>query len=386
MSFFDDHKAIDTDTHVTEPGDTWTSRIASKWGEDVPHIQRINGMDTWIIGGEFAGGPGYTTMAGFDGTIPECRKTFEEFPPASYDSSERLKRMDREGIHAEVLYPNTGGFGSQAFLRLKDPALQIECVRAYNDFLLDWCSADRSRLVPVMAAPFWNVDAWVGEIERCAKLGFNAILTCNQPQDWDQPLLCDKHWDRVWAAAQDHDMSVSFHIGGGDLSSLMADHAGCGTKANFARISSTIFIDNSKCIADLIFGGVCHRFPKLKMVSVESAAGWLTSALEAMDWQWRNGGVQGEHPEYDLLPSEYFERQIYGCFWFEEKGIQSAIRTYPDNIMWETDYPHPTSMAPGPQVPADHPRVYVDRALDGLPDELVGKVLHDTAAEIYKLN
>ncbi len=31
-----------------------------------------------------------------------------------------------------------------------------------------------------------------------------------------------------------------------------------------------------------------------------------------------------------------------------------------------------------PQVPADRPRVYVDRAVEGLPDELVSKVLHDT--------
>jgi len=385
-SFFDRHRAIDTDTHVTEPPDLWTSRLSSKWGDAVPHIERREGRDLWIIGGEQVGGPGMTTAAGFDGTLPESRLTFDECPAASWDSKSRLALMDDEGIYGQVIYPNTGGFGSQAFLRLEDPKLMLECVQAYNDFLAEWCSADPNRLIPVMASPFWDVDAWIAEIERCAPLGHKAVLTCNQPQVWGQPMLCDPHWDRVWAACQDHDLSASFHIGGGSFEELMEDRSGCGTKANFARVSSTIFIDNSKQIADLIFGGVCHRFPKLKMVSVESGVGWIGSALEAMDWQWRNGGVSKEHPEYDLLPSEYFERQIYGCFWFEEEAVRSALARFPDNIMWETDYPHPTSMSPGPQTPADHPRDYIDRALAGVPEDVVHNVLEGTAAKIYHLN
>lgn len=385
-SLFDQHRAIDTDTHVTEPPDTWTARLASKWGDRIPHIERVDGLDLWIIGGEPAGGPGMVTAAGFDGTIPDGRKTFEECPAASYDAKARLALMDEEGIYAQVLYPNTGGFGSQAFLKLKDPELMLACVQAYNDFLAEWCSADPNRLIPVMASPFWDVDAWVQEIERCAALGHKAVLACNQPQVWGEPMLCDRHWDPVYAAAQDHDLSVSFHIGGGSFEEMIDDRSACGVKANFARVSSTIFIDNSKQLADLIFGGVCHRFPDLKMVSVESGVGWIASALEAMDWQWRNGGVDVEHPEYDLLPSEYFERQIYGCFWFEEDALRSAVTRFPNNIMWETDYPHPTSMSPGPATPADHPRDYVDRAMTGLPESTVHNVLEATAAKIYHVN
>ena len=74
---------------------------------------------------------------------------------------------------------------------------------------------------------------------------------------------------------------------------------------------------NAKTIAQLITGGICHRFPDLDFVSVESGIGWIPFALAALDWQWQNCGVPAEHPEYDLLPSEYFRRQIYGCFWFE---------------------------------------------------------------------
>ena len=66
----------------------------------------------------------------------------------------------------------------------------LECVRAYNDFLTEWCSKDAARLLPVTATPFWDVDAAVAELQRCAGKGFHTLNICNQPQDHGQrPLL-----------------------------------------------------------------------------------------------------------------------------------------------------------------------------------------------------
>jgi predicted TIM-barrel fold metal-dependent hydrolase len=93
--------------------------------------------------------------------------------------------------------------------------------------------------------------------------------------------------------------------------------------------------------------------------------------------------VAQEHPEYDLLPSEYFRRQIYGCFWYERAAAVAALLAYPDNMLFESDFPHPTCQHPGPATPAVEPRAYVDEALGGLPDDVMGKVLHDTAARLY---
>src|SRR4029078_7261304 len=94
-------------------------------------------------------------------------------------------------------------------------------------------------------------------------------------------------------------------------------------------------------------------------------------------------GVRDEHPEYDLLPSEYFRRQIYGCFWFERQGALDAIAQYPDNILFESDYPHPTCQHPGPRTPGQRPRDYAQELLGGLPDDVVRKVLHDNAAAVH---
>lgn len=384
-SFFDRFRVIDVDTHVTEPADVWTSRMASRWGDLVPHIEKVGGKDVWFVGEAPVGAPGAYSVAGYDGTFPDFPDGYDDIPKSTWDAQARLEHMDAEGIWAEVLYPNVGGFGMGRFQALDDPVLKLECVRAYNDWLADWAGADRRRLAPVMATPFWDVPQTVAEIQRSAANGHKAILACGQPQVFGLPHLRDKHWDPMWAAARDTGLPISFHVGAGDLSEVVDDFAHIGTKANFARAAGVTFVENWRCIGDLIFGGICHRFPEVKFVSVESGAGWMTSMLEMFDWQWQNGGVRSEHPEYDLLPSEYFRRQIFGCFWFESEGLRKALELLPDNMLYETDFPHPTSMSPGPASVAERPRDYADRTLASLPADTVCKVLHANAAALYDL-
>ena len=49
---FDRFSVIDVDTHVTEPADTWTSRVSKKWGDKVPQLVRLGEKDVWIVNGE----------------------------------------------------------------------------------------------------------------------------------------------------------------------------------------------------------------------------------------------------------------------------------------------------------------------------------------------
>jgi len=383
QKLFERYKVIDVDTHITEPPGVWTDRVASKWGNKVPHVRRVEGRDMWFIGDEPAGGPGFVTMAGHTDTFPNVPMGYDDIPKASYEAKARLQLMDEERIYAMVLYPNLGGFGSGGFLRLGEPELMLECVQAYNDFLVDWASEDLNRLLPVMALPFWDVEASVREIERSAAKGHRAVLFGSRPETFGEPPLAHKHWDPIWAASQAAGLPISFHIGAGDLSEIVTDKAEMGTKANFSRAGSLALLDNQSCLANLIFGGVCARFPKLDFVSVESGVGWLRCVLEMFDWQWVNGDVAKEHPEYDLLPSEYFERQVYGSFWFEREGIESALETFPDNLMWETDYPHPTCQYPSPNSSAVHPADYAEAVFEKVPEETARKVLQDTAARLY---
>ena len=72
-------------------------------------------------------------------------------------------------------------------------------------------------------------------------------------------------------------------------------------------------------------------------------------------------------------------RQIYGCFWFEKRGLANMIhRVGVDNCMFETDFPHPTCLYPNPLESAAE-------ALDGLTLDETHKVLSGNAAKLYKI-
>ena len=255
---FDRYRVIDVDSHVSEPADLWTSRVAKKWGDKVPHtrIDPASGKEQWVVGGQPLMHVGMTAIAGFDGTLPDCPTTLADCPPGAYDPHARLAYLDGEGIHGQVLYPNVGGFGSGWFLKLGEPELMLECVRAYNDFIVEWASADPTRLVPIMATPFWDVDASVREIERCAARGVRGVLFGSQPQDFGEPPLTSPHWDPIFAAAQDAGLPISFHIGSGDRWDFEATKD-IGIRAQFARLGANAFLDNQRCISDIVFGGIC---------------------------------------------------------------------------------------------------------------------------------
>ena len=384
---FDRFKIIDVDSHITEPPDIWTARTPKNRHKEFPHIERIDGRDVWVADGLQISSPGFTSMAGFDGVLPECPQIYEEIAPSMYDSKERLKHMDDEGVYAQVLYPNIGGFGNGFFLKMERRDLVNECVKIFNDWLVDWTSADPKRLIAVTAVPFWDVDFAVEEITRCAEMGHSSINFCNQPDDFGFPRLSSTHWDPIWSVAQEAGLSVGFHIGGGNIGlGNDEDFAAMGWKTNFAKVSTLLFIDNYRCVSELIYGGVCHRFPNLNLVSVESGIGGIPALLETMDWQWANGDVTSEHPEFDLLPSEYFRRQIYATFWFETAAARFAIEQYPDNILYETDFPHPTCQHPGPKTIAVHPREYAESSLTELSDELLNKVFFENASRLYNVS
>jgi hypothetical protein len=53
--------------------------------------------------------------------------------------------------------------------------------------------------------------------------------------------------------------------------------------------------------------------------------------------------------------------------------------------MFETDFPHATSLSPGPASESPSPRDVIEVTLAGLPEETVGKVLQHTATKLYDL-
>jgi predicted TIM-barrel fold metal-dependent hydrolase len=386
----DEIRIIDTDTHVVEPPDLWTSRMSTKWGDLVPHVEWVEAdqEEAWFIGDTRISPVASAAMAGWNEYPPNHPRVWSDADPATWDSAKRLERMDEYGIHAQVLYPNVALFGSSSVQGVADHQFQLELVQAYNDFQTDFASIATDRFLPVASLPFWDLDATIAEMARCAGKGHRGVIFTQDPGFFGQPVLTDRYWDRLWAAAEEMRMPINFHIASGDNGLLQrAGHPDNGQHANYASMGVSFFMGNARTLAQLICGGICHRFPNLDFVSVESGIGWIPFALDALDWQWKNCGVHLEHPEYELLPSEFFKRQIYGCFWFEKEALPYALdRLGPDNILYETDFPHPTSMSPGPATAAVAPPVYLAEAFAGIDADVTRKILHANAARVYHLD
>jgi len=380
---------IDVDTHVVEPPDLWTSRVSSKWGDLVPNVRwdETVGYEAWFTGDQRLSAVGAPAMAGWHEHPPYHPRKWEDTDPVSWDAVRRLRQMDDYGIRSQVLYPNVAVFDAKSLLAMQDRELRLACVQAYNDFQTDWSGVAPDRLLPMSSLPFWDLPATLAEIERCASMGHRGIVFTQDPGYFGLPQLTDRHWDPMWASAQEKRMPVNFHIASGavDLNTLGASEN--GAHANYAMMGVSYFVSNAKTISQIICGGICHRFPELNFVSVESGIGWIPFALEGLDWQWKNCGVPEEHPEYDLLPSEYFRRQIYGCFWFERDSAHSAIAQIgADNVLYETDFPHPTSMSPGPASTAQRPDDFLRANFLDVDEVSLRKILHDNAARIYHLD
>ena len=379
------YRVFDVDTHVSEPGDLWTSRIGRKWGDATPHVavEERTGLVRWRIAGHVLSGIARHAVAGSREPYPSSPPTLADAHPAAADPVARLALMDDEGITAAIVYPNLLGFHLWAFFKL-EPALRLDVVRAFNDWQRDFCSADPTRLYSHAFLPFWDREASMEELQRCIDLGYTGIVFGTRPERLDLPRIADEHWTPLLSMLEEADMSVNIHSAFTDQTEEEITGAyGLTDMREMAKVSALTLMGNGAGVADLIMSGVCERHPRLQFVSVESGFGYLPYLLESLDWHFMNMGA-GTQFKGMTLPSEIFRRQFYATFWFES-GISRLVDLYPDNLMFETDFPHASGITvPQAGAVALGTQGTIEAHLGDVPDEIKRKILWENAAALYK--
>lgn len=391
MKLFDgsDVQVIDADSHLTEPPDLWTARLPRKWAEDCPRVELdpATGIERWRIGDTWCSGVGTQSQAGWSEFPPSFPPSWDLIDPSCFSLDARLAWMDAHGVQTQVLYPNVTAFEGYAVMALGDAELRIAIVKAYNDYVRDFAASAPGRFVPIACLPFWDVDASVAEIERCASMGFTGLLWAATLVRHGLPPTADVHWDPIYQRAQDLNLSINFHVGVGstaeDIARFRAQQAGADSTGFWAGASVLSFLANAATITDLITLGVCHRFPRLQFVSVESGFGFVPFLLEAIDWQWASIDAPAHHRGW-LRPSDYFRRQIHCTFWFEQDSLP-LLEQYQDNVMFETDFPHSTSLTPGPASASPSPVDVINAGAARAGVEVMRKVLSENARRLYRL-
>ncbi|MGO9342984.1 MAG: amidohydrolase family protein, partial [Acidimicrobiales bacterium] len=201
------------------------------------------------------------------------------------------------------------------------------------------------------------------------------------PQDLGAPDLASRAWDPLWDACSSLSMPVHFHIG---ASLTTMNYFGTypwdshDDDTKLAIGGTLLFIGNARVVVNIICSGMLDRFPELKIVSVESGTGWIPFILEALDYEMDENAPQAK-ARLSLLPSEYFKRQIYATTWFEQRNLASLIESVgEDNIMFETDFPHPTCLYPDPLKTAE-------TNMHGLAPAVRRKILGENGIKLYRL-
>ena len=202
------YKVISADSHVIEPPNLWVDYIEPAFKSRAPHTEREGEHDVFKCdGGITLIQPGAVSGAG---KPSEQLKNFGSYdrdvPPGSYDPKARVKEIAVDGVEAEVLYPSI----ALRMFQIQDMPYQVACFKAYNSWLADFCKTDPNRFKGIGVVPIDDIEAAVGEIHRCRKIGLSGVSISVNPVDeegYDNP-----RFEPLWRAAQDQGMPVSLHI------------------------------------------------------------------------------------------------------------------------------------------------------------------------------
>jgi predicted TIM-barrel fold metal-dependent hydrolase len=339
---------IDADTHVSEWYDLWTSRATPKYKDRVPQVQNVNGKFEWFIDGQLINREGASSAIRKDGTKcygMDFRKLqLAEVHPGAHNVQARIEYMNEQGIAAQIAYPNLLGFGGQKSMMV-DEDLRNVSVMIFNDAMAEMQAESKNRIYPMAMMPWWDVKLAAKEAGRCAAMGLRGINMNSDPQSHGLPHLGLPHWNELWELCSEKKLPVNFHIGASDESTTWYGAGlwpGHPSGVQLAYGSLMLFVGNLRVMANIILSRFLENFPDLKIVSVESGAGWIPFFLEAIQYQANEAAL-----EFVVSPQEIFKRQIYACSWFERQNIVETARQIGfENLLFETDFPHPTCLYP----------------------------------------
>jgi predicted TIM-barrel fold metal-dependent hydrolase len=220
----------------------------------------------------------------------------------------------------------------------------------------------------------WDAELAAKEIERIADKGVRAVCFSEIPPRLKLPSIHTDYWDPMIAACNDNNVTICMHVGS---SSSMPIASPDSPEA----VGGTLAFNNAMgSMADWLFSGKLIKFPDVKLAYSEGQIGWIPYALERADtvWEHHNAWMHTKDtiPE---PPSTYYYGRIFGCFTADHVGMANLDLVGPDNICFETDYPHTDTSWP-------NTKEYVEKMLAGFDDETAYKVLRGNAIKMLDLD
>jgi len=388
------HPIVDADAHVNEPLDLWEKYLPKDFQDRGPRVVEFDHAGRSQRGWKFEASDKpspFLIMTNGAGISPfewtNGADGYAHGRKAAWDPAARLADMDIDGVDAAVLFPSYVMSGSRVYS--KDPAVQVACTEAYNNWHSDFCSYAPDRLWGLAMIPMTGVDDAVRELKRVRELvGIRGVLLAAWPNG-SVSSTDNAVEDRFWAAAADLDMPVIVHVGFFDIDEFEAPEASIDENVkppDFMTMAVPIRAGVSMIpvLANLMAGGILDRHPSLRWGIAEAGAGWIPFFLEQFDdvWFHHRFGFAKSSPSssYRCRPSELWCRQGFVAMMRDKYAV--AHWNDPaliDSLSWSSDFPH--TLTPWP-----NSRLDIEAQFGHLPEEARQKFLYKNAARLYGVN
>jgi len=260
------------------------------------------------------------------------RRTEKTPPGVNRDAALMLRAMDAFGIDYSVMFPT-------AMLSLglhPQPEFEVSLAWAYNRWLSERVLADQPRIKSLLYLPFNHPEACYEMVKEFAGkpgvAGFMITTVRYKP-------VHDNAYMKTYRAIEEAGLPIAFHAGfnSGDRNFEQANR--------FITVHALGFtFYNMLNIFNWVVNGLPERFPKLKVIWLESGLAWLPFVMQRMDNEYMMR--TSECPALKKLPSEYITDMFYGCQPMELTANSGMLeQTFKfikaeTQLLYASDYPH----------------------------------------------
>jgi predicted TIM-barrel fold metal-dependent hydrolase len=217
--------------------------------------------------------------------------------------------------------------------------------------------------------PLWNVDEAAAEVRRIAALSVRAVAFSENPTSLGLPSVYTTHWEPLWEAVAETGLVVCLHIGSSSKLIKSSDDAPTCSVLPYVAANSMV------ACTDWMFSGILDRHPQIRVAFSEGGAGWVPYLLEQAEDIFDSYRVQIPAVR---RPQEVFAQHMYACILRDRMALE-AIGVIPaDNLLWESDYPHDSTLFPGS-------RAALEESMRDVEDDVARKIAETNARRLFRV-
>lgn len=380
------YRPFDGDNHYYEALDAFSRHLDPRHATRVFQWSTIDGRSYPVLGGQVFRG---VKNATFDPVAPpgvladyfrgnpngddplELLRRHGPIRAEYRDRDARLATMDAQGIDKAWVFPTLAMIYEEPLKH--DPEAVMLLFTAFNRWLEeDWGFAYEDR---IFSAPYFtlvDVDWACAELEWALDRGARTIVTrpaAATTRD-GQRTPGDPMFDPFWARVNEAGITVVVHAG--DSGYTAHGYARDGFTTDFGGVPQPIrMLQLERPVEDWLSALVCdnlfHRFPNLRVASVENGSKFLPGMFERLRVVARK--MNGWFPDD---PVETFRRHVWvNPFWEDQvDDVVEAVGV--DRVIFGSDWPHIEALPEPLQYvaevehldPADQRRVLLDNTAE----------------------